>query len=153
VLYASDLLKIGITYKLDLPVDNAEEGTRGEACQFQTRGRRGGGGNIDPGGNLPTVIFREGDGNYNCGWRTQEYLRDQWLAQGVELDFVKRAKMIHDLELAYYEDKEIGHATIVPHWVTYMVGHWPHVKGGGWDKPWFARMDHIRVQEVWLDKT
>jgi len=151
VLYSSDLLNIGIAFKLDLPIDNAEEGTRGTACDFQVQSRRGTE-PLDADGNLPVVIAREGDAVYNCGWRTVEYLRDLWLEQSSTLDQVARKKKVHDLEMAYYEDKDIGHRHIQEHWGFYLTGHWPFVKGGGWDHPWFARMDHLRAYDVWIDK-
>ncbi len=152
VLYANDLLKVGITFSLDLPTDNAEEGTRGTACDYQVQSRRSSG-PIDPDIELQSLLIHfEGDSVWTCGWRDPQYLVDAFYAQSAELDRVKRGKMIHDLEKAYYEDRDIGYRWINEHWTSYLVGHWPHVKGGGWDRNWFFRFDQVVAEDVWLDK-
>jgi len=153
VLYATDLLKIGITFSLDIPIDNAEEGTKSEACDYTNRSRRSSG-PIDPDKELQEkILILPGTSTYDvCGWHPPAYLKEAFFAQSAELDPVKRGKMIHDLELAYYADPDYGYWWINEHWTSYLIGHWPFVKGGGWDKPWFFRFDQVVAEDIWFDK-
>ena len=153
VLYASDLLKIGVTFKLDLPIDNAEEGTRGTACDFQVQGRRGAS-DMDADGEIGSINVRPEvtTGLYVCGFVTPQWIKDAWIDQSSTLDRAARVKKVQDMERAYYEDKDFGYQYIPLHDGSYLVGHWPFVKGGGWDRPWLYRFEQISVEDVWLDK-
>jgi len=153
VLYATDLLRIGVKFTLDLPTDNAEEGTRGTACDFQVQYRRGAV-DVDADGELGSIRILPNvtTGRYECGFVTPQWVQDAYVDQSSTLDRAARVKKIQALEMAYYEDKEFGLHYLPLHDGFYLIGHWPFVKGGGWDRNWIYRFEQISVEDVWLDK-
>ncbi len=151
-LYMTDLLPLGIAWKFNQPLDRAESNARALSCNYEIRDFRGGRG-FDPDQTLSFMIILENTQYWNCGYRTPQYIQDAYTDQSITLDPLARAQKVKALELAYFEDKEIGYHKITEHWLYYIAGWRGYVKGPGFDgTPWFTRFDHQRWMEVWVDR-